>query len=191
MPYSHEIDDTIIDLLYKDWDKQSQPRKLGFNQLLVEISRHRNKVISRDILSDHLTMLEQKKIIYREEFKPGVERYIWLTKNAMYARKLGWPIIVNSKRKAKSYRIIYEIIKSNTNKYKISHLLFTLFAHNGAVQETPPEYRQEYKIQYSTISIPGFSISELFYEKRKNIFGYRSITRASSIDLKQNDILIH
>ena len=91
MRFIYAIDEIIIKSL------EQSNTGLGFIELL-EILKNSYPKITKRVLSRHLNLLERLGIIERDQFRPGIKRNSWLSKNTKWMLILGWDISAKYKR---------------------------------------------------------------------------------------------
>jgi hypothetical protein len=156
MQLDHKIDETIIQILNDEkiikkyslsiYDRaaeeirekqkevlEEQQLKLHFNGILEALKEYYHAITNR-ILSLHLARLEDQRIIERSDFKPGLGRFCWLSKNIKLALQLELPIKVKSERGEFSLWP-----EKHTDKNKKSYLLLLSLAAIGVSVPKPVE----------------------------------------------------
>jgi hypothetical protein len=135
--------------------------------------------ISNRILSLHLNRLEDQKIIERSEFKPGLARFCWLSKNTKLALQLELPIKVKSER---GEFLLWP--EKHTEKNKKMYLLLLSLATIGFSVPKPVEDEldpplgafydnKQNKAFTASTPLPDISASDFFHKHRDFDNGWR------------------
>jgi hypothetical protein len=167
MQYNHKINEAIVKAL-----NNTKEGKRSFTDLL-KIVKESHHAITRRILSLHLKALEKQKIIERDPFKPGVERFSWLHNNIKWDLELELPIPrVRTKReenvrlKGKNKGSLLQETKKQKNK-KVYGLMISL-SLGFSVSEPIND-----KIHRMSNQLHGISISDFFHKYRDSANGWR------------------
>jgi hypothetical protein len=182
MLIDYKIDKTIIQILndekiIKQYSSHVHGKKNGlhFNGMLEALEDYYH-AITRRVLSLHLARLkdESNRIIDRSDFKPGLPRFYWLSRNTKLALELGLPIYLPIYLKSK--RREFQLTEG-TEENKKSYLLLLSLAAIGVSLPQPVEdelnaplgsfYDQKLnKAFYMSTPLPDVAASDFLHRNR-------------------------